>query len=137
MLRKLDELFDSKYAATRISKMTELITMKYDTIKRNIGTHIDQMAAVLEQLEGMNTPIPQELSIAMLVASIQAPELTAVTAAVKTLSDEVMTWEKVFARLLEEHQALKGNHRQQERAATTQSIVSCVRGKVTQSVIAG
>lgn len=120
MLRKLDERYDSKSAAARISKMTELITMRYDSINKNMGTHIDQMAAVLEQLEGMNTAIPQELSIALLIASIQAEELHALTAAVKTLNDDSTTWEKVTARLLEEHQSLKGKLKQQERATPSQ-----------------
>ena len=121
MLRRLDERYDSKSAATCVTKMTELINLRYDSIKKSMGTHIDQMAATLEQLEGMKTPIPDELSIALLIASIQVPELTAVAAAVKTMSDDSMTWEKVTARLLEEQYSFKGKQKQFERAAPSQN----------------
>lgn len=116
MLKKLDERFDSKSAASRIAKMTELISLRYDTTKRSVAKHIDQMAGTLEQLQGMNTPIPDELCIALLIASIQAPEMFPITAALKTLTDENATWEKVTARLIEEHQTLRGKHRIAERA---------------------
>ena len=120
MLHKLDERYNSKSAATRISKITELITMCYDSIKKSMGTHIDQMDAVLEQLEGINTSMPLELSVALLIASIQGQELHAVTAAVKTLNDDSITWEKVTARFLEEHQVLKWKLKYQERATPLQ-----------------
>lgn len=116
MINKLDERYDSKSAAARIAKMTELISMRYDSMKKGMGTYIDQMAGILEQLESMQTPIPTELSTALLISSIHVPELAPVAAAVKTLSDDDVTWEKVTARLMEEHQTLKGRNKIQERA---------------------
>ena len=118
MLTKLDERYDSKSTAARIAKMTELISMRYDNLKRSMGVHIDQMAGLLEQLHSMNTPIPDELSIALLISSLHVEELAPISAAVKTLSDADVTWEKVTARLLEEHQALKDRIKIQERATT-------------------
>lgn len=83
----------------------------------------------------MNTPIPKELQIALLVSSIRAPELFAVTAAVKTLADEAMTWEKVCARLIEEQQALHTNQPRHERVAATQRKCEICnrRGHTTES----
>lgn len=117
MLEKLDHRYDSKSAAARIAKMTELISLKYDNIRKNIGAHIDQMAGVIEQLDGMQTKIPDELAIAMLIAPIHVPELVPVAAAVKALSDDKATWDNVSARLIEEHHALRGKAKSSERAS--------------------
>lgn len=117
MMKKLDERYDSKSTATRISKMTELVSLRYSSMKMDIGTHIDQMAGILEQLDSMNTPISSELCIALLIASISVPELAPVTAAVKTLADDVATWDTVTARLIEEHQSIKMKNTKTERAA--------------------
>lgn len=115
MLQKLDDRYDSKSSASRISKMTELISMRYVNLKKDIGTHIDQMAAVLEQLESMETKLPDELAIALLVSSIDVPELSPVTAAIKTLSDDKAKWEDVTARLIEEQQSIRMKTPKHER----------------------
>lgn len=62
----------------------------------------------------MSTPIPNELSIALLIASIDAAEMSPVTAAVKKFPDKDATWETVNARLLEELQALKAKTKRSE-----------------------
>ncbi|PXF39675.1 Copia protein [Gracilariopsis chorda] len=115
MLQKLGERYDSKTAASRIARMTELISMRYSSIKSDVGKHIDRMKGILEKLESMNTSIPEELSIALLISSIDAEELIPVTAALKTLSDRSATWETVSARLLEEQQAIRSKRKRIER----------------------
>lgn len=50
MIKKLNERSDSKYAASRISKMTELISLRYGTFSEDIGGHIDKMAGIFGQL---------------------------------------------------------------------------------------
>lgn len=64
----------------------------------------------------MQTPIPKELSIALLISSIDVVEFAPVTAAVKTLSDKDATWDNVSARLLEEYQTLKSRNEGKERS---------------------
>lgn len=39
MMQKLDDRYDSKSAATRIAKMTQLTSMRYDNLKKSIGVH--------------------------------------------------------------------------------------------------
>ena len=111
MLKKLSERYDSKSTASRISKMTELIFLRYVDLNKDIGTHIDRMAGILEQLASMNTAIPDELSIALLISSIHVNEMAPMAAAVKTMSDESATWDKVTTRLIEEHHSLKIKYR--------------------------
>lgn len=118
MLRKLGERYDSKTAASRIAKMTELISLRYTSSKQDMGKHIDKMRGILEKLDAMNTNIPHELSIAILIASVDAIELVPTTAALKTLSDENATWDTVSARLIEEQQSLKSKYRRLEKVQT-------------------
>jgi len=111
MLAKLDERYDSKTTASRISKMTELVSLRYMSVNKDMSTHVDKMAGILEQLAAMDTRIQDELAVALLVASIEAPELEAVTAAIKTLSDDTATWDDVTQRLIEEQRGLHHRHR--------------------------
>lgn len=117
MLQKLAERYDSKTAASRIAKMTELITLRYDNILKDMGEHVDKMAGILEKLEGMDTSLPEEFSIALLISSIAVPELIPMTAALKKLSDDDAKWDDVSSRLIEEHQSIKSKRRRPERAS--------------------
>lgn len=101
MLQKLDEHYASRSSAFRITKRTELIVLKCEYVKADIGTHIDKMAEILEQLGSMNKPIPRDPRITLLIASMQPLEPAPVTVAVKMLADDVAAWESVTARLLE------------------------------------
>lgn len=49
----------------------------------------------------------KSLSVGILIASIEVPELGAVVAAIKTLADEDVKWETVSERLIEEGRGLK------------------------------
>jgi len=90
MLRKLDERYGSK---TTASKMTDLVSLRYSSLKKDMGTHVDQISGLLEQLEVVATRISNELAVALLVSSMDVPELRTVTAAFKTLADESATWD--------------------------------------------
>jgi len=86
---------------------------------------VDQMAGILKQLGAMDTKIPNELAVALLVASIDVPELSAVTTAIKTLADETATWDEVTERLIEEQRTLKGKNTY-ERATPASNPNKCV-----------
>ena len=109
MVMKLDERYESKSTATRISRMSELISLRHTSLRRNLESHIDEMAALLEQLESMNTKMPHELAIAFLISSIDVTERAPVTEEIKTLAGRNATWESVTARTIEEHMILKSN----------------------------
>lgn len=88
MFEKLDARYASKTAASKITKMTELITLKYTSLKADISAHIDHMAAMIEQLMGMNVTIEDSFSVAILVASIEVTALRSATTAIKTLAED-------------------------------------------------
>ena len=132
MLKKLSERYDSKSTASRISKMTELISLRYVDLNKDIGTHIDRMAEILEQLASMNTAISDELSIALLISSIHVNEMAPMAAAVKTMSDESATWDKVTTRLIEEHHSLKIKYRSKRSLNATKRCEICHRSHFTK-----
>lgn len=82
ILKKLDELYDSKSAVTKISKITELLSMKYSSIKKYISLHIDKNSSLIDQLKSVGTDLPNELAASFPIAYIEASKLNAVTAAI-------------------------------------------------------
>lgn len=119
MFQKLDMRYDSKSTATRISKMAELVSLKYGNLRDDISKHIDRMAGLLEQLRSMNTVLDDALAIGILVASIEVSELSAVTAAIKTLAEKDLVWEDVSSRLIEECKSIKTSHKDRASAASS------------------
>jgi len=54
--------------------MTDFLSLWYSSLRKDMGTHVEQMAALLEQLEVMERRIPNELKVALLVSSMEVPE---------------------------------------------------------------
>ena len=69
IMEKLDNRFDSKTISSRISKMSELVSIRYTTVKDDISKHIDRLAGIIEQLRAMGTTFEDALAIGILVAS--------------------------------------------------------------------
>ena len=65
-----------------------------------MSTHVDNMAALIERLRSMGTTFEDALEFGILVASIQVTELSPVTAFIKKLSDDRITWDSVTTRLI-------------------------------------
>ena len=118
MMAKLDDRYDSKTIATRISKMSELVSLKYTSLRDDVGKHIDKLAGIIEQLRSMGTNFDDSLAIGILVASIEVPELGPATAAIKTLADKDVKWEDVCARLIDESKTMKSGSRHRSNLAT-------------------
>ena len=128
MLEKLDARYASKTAASKITKMTDLITMKYKSLKSDITKHIDLMAAAVEQLKGMDVTIQESFAVAILVASVEVPALRPATTAIKTLAENDLKWETVAERLIEEAKGLKeALYGESSRAAVTNSVCGICR----------
>lgn len=109
MLAKLDARYDSKSTSSKISKMSDLVSMRYSTLKEDISKHIDRMRATTEQLANMGTIVQEPLAIGILVASIDVTALRPVTAAIKTLAERDLTWDTVTERLIEEAKSAKAD----------------------------
>lgn len=118
MLEKLDARYASKTAASKITKMTDLITMKYTSLRSDISKHIDKMASTIEQLKGMDVTIQDSFAVAILVASIEVLALRPATTAIKTLAETDLKWDTVAERLTEEAKGLRdGNSSEASLAA--------------------
>lgn len=48
MMKKLDARYNTKSTATRISKMAELVSIKYQSVREDIAKHVDRMGELLE-----------------------------------------------------------------------------------------
>ena len=77
MMVKLNERYDSQTVASRISKMSELVSIRYTSLKEDIDKHIDRMAGLIENLRSMGSTFDDTLSIGILVASIDVADLIA------------------------------------------------------------
>ena len=108
-LTKLDQRYDSKSTASKIAKMSELVSMRYTSLKEDLSGHIDRMAGLLEQLSSMGTSVADSLAIGILVASVEVPQLQPVTAAIKTLAENNINWEDVTNHLFEEQKLLSSD----------------------------
>lgn len=123
MMQKLDARYDSKSTASKISKMVELVSVRYTSVRDDMSKHIDRLAGLVEQLNNMGSQLPEDLTVGILVASIEVTALMPVTASIKTLSDENLKWEDVSSRLIEEVKSLSKGSSSDDRAASAQ--VSC------------
>lgn len=123
MLKRLDERYDSWSTSTKIAKMTEFISLRYPSMRRDISFHIDQMSELIDRMRSKGTQLPEEPTVSLLMASVEAPELSSVTAAIKTLADEKLEWEAVANRLLEKEREFKSKHVKFERASAASSSV--------------
>lgn len=68
-LDKLDPRFDSQLSTTKISKITELVSLRNHNVKDDITNHTDLTAALLKQLKGLKTIADDEVQIGIFIAS--------------------------------------------------------------------
>ena len=87
MLEKLDGRYDSKKTASKISKMVELVCLRFTNARSEITKYIDRMVAVLQQLAAIKANIDEGLQVGMIIASIDVVEMRPVVAALKILAD--------------------------------------------------
>jgi hypothetical protein len=99
MLAKLRERYASTKLSTRMSLIAELHNLRYKN--GDMGEYVDIYAALLDRLEAMNAKIPTELAIIMFLHSMNG-KFEATIAALKTMSDDSLTWNDVTARMIEE-----------------------------------
>lgn len=70
MLENLDARFDSQWAATKISKVSELFSVQYASVKQDIAKHINCMATLIEQLNSLNAIMDDALQMGIIIAYI-------------------------------------------------------------------
>lgn len=125
MMEKLDARYDSKTIASRISKMSELVSIRYNSIREDMDKHIDKLAGIIEQLRSMGSTFDDALAIGILVASITVSELMPATAAIKTLADKDIKWEEVSSRLIEEVKNIKSSNRTPRANSANSTCAIC------------
>ena len=57
MLEKLNARFDSRTTSSKITRMVELVSLRYRGVRSDISKHIDKMDAIVEQLAAMQASV--------------------------------------------------------------------------------
>lgn len=102
MMTKLDERYDSKTMASKISKMTELLSLQYTSPSKDVARHIDRLAGLIDQVRAIEISIDDTLAVGILILSIKTAAFCPVVAAFTTISESDLTWDSVSQRLIEE-----------------------------------
>lgn len=71
MLEKLDGLFSLQTTASKISKMSELVSLHYRRLQADWPKNIDKMTELLERLRSMKATIHDSLAVGILLALIE------------------------------------------------------------------
>lgn len=119
MMARWDTRYDSNSIATKISKMSELVWVSYSNPSSDIARHIDGMEALIEQLRSMKATIEDSLAIGILIACIDVHDLLPLTAAIKLVFENQVSWEAVSERFIDECKESKRKFKDRPKAANT------------------
>lgn len=87
MLVNLNATYDMESTASKISRMSEMVSVRYTSLRYDIAKHINRLSGIIEKLRSMGTNLQDSVVIGILISSIQMTELALVTASVKTISE--------------------------------------------------
>lgn len=97
----------SRIIAIWVSKICELVTIRYTLVRGDIGKHTDRVAELVEQLQNMDSKFDNAIFVDLLVTLIDVNKLQSVVAAMKRMWEKDIKWESVDVRLLEKAPSLK------------------------------
>jgi gag-polypeptide of LTR copia-type len=98
MIQKLNERHASSTLSTNMSLMWQLNGLSYQRGK-NMGDFVDSFASILDRQECMSAKIDEDISVFMLLSSMNG-NFESTVEAIKTLGDEKLTWDDVCSRLI-------------------------------------
>jgi gag-polypeptide of LTR copia-type len=110
MILKLNKRCASSTLSTRMSLIFELYTLSY-VHNKDMGEYVDTYTSLLNRLAAMNAPIPDDLAVIMFLSSLQG-HFEATVAAIRSISDDNLTWDDVTSRLIEEASSPRSRTRQ-------------------------
>lgn len=87
MLVKLDARYHVKFTASKISRMSELVSVWYKSLCDDGSRHIDVLLGIIEQLRLTKTSLENFVAIRTFISSIQVLILASVTASIKAISE--------------------------------------------------
>jgi hypothetical protein len=96
MIQKLNERYASSTLSTRISLMWQLSGLSYQRGK-DMGDFVDSFASILDRLECTDATIDEDLSVVILLISMNG-HFESTVEAIKTLGEEKLTWDDVGRR---------------------------------------
>ncbi len=100
MVAKLKERYESTKLSTRLHLMKELQSLRYRR-GMDMGEYVDTFASVVERLAAMDAQIDEQWQVSLFLTSVEE-QFETVVAALRTISNESVTWEAVTSRLIDE-----------------------------------
>jgi gag-polypeptide of LTR copia-type len=88
----------------------------------DMGAFVDSFASILDHLEIMGAKIDEDLSMVMLLSSMNF-HFESTVEAIKTLGDEKLTWDEVCSRLIKVSKTSQNKHR--DVALTGREMITC------------
>lgn len=79
------------------ANMTELVSVKYMTVREDIAKHVDRLTELLEQLRLMDTALSDALEVVILVTSVKVSKLSPISPASKIPAEKELNWDDVSA----------------------------------------
>ena len=102
MMQKLRERYASTNMTSRMSLLFLLMTLRYK--EGDMGEYIDQFSSILDQLEGMNGKVPEDLAVIMFVFSSEG--MFESTVAAVRQSDRKLQWDDMTNAMIEEYKRI-------------------------------
>ena len=110
--------------ATQVQLQTKLNRLMYED--QTMSDFIDSFEEIFNRLEGMGSPFPEQMQVALLLSSFgqkSSSKYGSVVAALQTLTDS-LTWEHVTARLLQEYEEQQWNSKQASSSTDTHALTA-------------
>lgn len=102
MLVNLDDGYESKSIASRISQMPKLISVQHTSLREDVNKHTDLLSGSFEHFCSIGASPRDSVAIRNLNSFSKIPELAPVTASIKKLSELELKCRDVSTRLAEE-----------------------------------
>lgn len=124
MLAKLNESFDQKLNASKIYKMVELISIRYNSINKSMLKQISNTSALAEKICALNNQLADKLAVGVLISSIRVNKLRPVVATNKSFFRDQLKCEKFTNKLIDKSSQ---SYQRVNKAPATDVLTSAVK----------
>ena len=111
MWKRLRERYAVSNVATQVQLQMKLNRLRYRD--QEMSDFVDSFEEIFNRLEGMGSPFPERMQVAMLLSAFGDKSKYSygpVVAAIQTAGGENLNWEDVTARLLQEYEEKQFSH---------------------------
>lgn len=78
MVVKLDARYNFESTVSKISRMGELVSTKYSSLREDMSKHIEKLVSLLKQLSAVEAALPDMIAVGLLLSLIEVTSLISV-----------------------------------------------------------